>query len=305
MKNKINIDKMRNTRINNGSYIKHGKKMKELASKGLLPNQTLEGRKRISKSLKNSIACKNKIQILKEKTANKYGFITHEKSVSTIGDLYYNKNMSKKDIQNKYNSSNSFINIRIKEYNILFNNHKVISVILSGKEDVYDFTVDSSHNFALSSGVFVHNCFGERQHPEKFIMKVIKAILNGEKIQIHSDKTKTIPGSRFWIHARNVADAIMFILENGEVRDKYNIVGEREVDNLEMALTIANIINMDLDYELIDFHSSRPGHDLRYALDGTKLKEMGFTFKKNFYESLKQTIEWTLENKKWLYGEEK
>jgi dTDP-glucose 4,6-dehydratase len=144
------------------------------------------------------------------------------------------------------------------------------------------------------------NVFGERQHQEKFIPKCIKSILNGEKILIHSNPSKTKAGSRFWIHARNVASAVSFLMENGGIRDKYNVVGEREVDNLEMASLIAKIIGEPLHYEMVDFHSSRPGHDLRYALDGTKLKEMGFELPVNFIESLTRTVNWFMENPRWL-----
>ncbi len=144
------------------------------------------------------------------------------------------------------------------------------------------------------------NVFGERQHPEKFIPMTIKKVLNGETVIIHSDSTKTKPGSRHWIHARNVATALFFLLENAQQREKYNIVGEKEVNNLEMALFIAKILAKELKYEMVDFHSSRPGHDLRYALDGTKLKEMGLEYPLNFEQSLEKTVKWTLEHQKWL-----
>lgn len=144
------------------------------------------------------------------------------------------------------------------------------------------------------------NIFGERQHPEKFIPKVIRAVLTGEKVYIHADSSLTVSGSRFWIHARNVAQAILFLLEKGENRDKYNIVGEKEVSNLDMAKFIAEVLGKPLNFEMVDFHSSRPGHDLRYGLDGTKLKEMGFSYPKTFEESLTKTIQWTLNSPKWL-----
>lgn len=144
------------------------------------------------------------------------------------------------------------------------------------------------------------NIFGERQHHEKFIPKVIRAVLTGEKVYIHADRSLQVSGSRFWIHARNVAQAILFLLENGQNRDKYNIVGEKEVSNLEMAQFVAKVMGKPLNYEMVDFHSSRPGHDLRYGLDGTKLKEMGFEYPKTFEESLEKTIRWTLERPQWL-----
>jgi len=144
------------------------------------------------------------------------------------------------------------------------------------------------------------NAFGERQHPEKFIPMTIKKILSGEKVLIHADKTKTKPGTRFWIHCRNIANAIHFLLEKAEIRQKYNIVGEKEVNNLEMAQFIADVIGKPLDYEMVDFHSSRPGHDLRYALDGTKMEKMGWKLPIDFEKSLRKTIRWTLKNREWI-----
>jgi len=148
------------------------------------------------------------------------------------------------------------------------------------------------------------NCFGERQHPEKFIPKVIRKVLNGEVVTIHSDATKTIPGSRFYIHCRNVAHALHFLLDRFQFREKYNIVGEKEVTNLKLALLIADILEKPLEYELVDFHSSRPGHDLRYALDGSKMENMGWDLPVDFERSLERTVKWyfkSKENKRWLY----
>jgi len=146
------------------------------------------------------------------------------------------------------------------------------------------------------------NVYGERQHAEKYIPKVIKACLTGETLYIHSDETKTVPGSRHWIHARNVSDAVLFLLKNSENREKYNIVGEVELNNLDLASTIARIMQMPLNYELVDFHSSRPGHDLRYALDGSKMRDLGWKVPVNFESSLRNTVNWCLrdENMKWL-----
>lgn len=148
--------------------------------------------------------------------------------------------------------------------------------------------------------VNVMNAFGERQHVEKFIPKCIKYILEGKKIMIHSDITCKIPGSRFYIHARNIASAVLFLIENGKTKETYHVTGEKEVDNLSLAMFIANILNKKLDYELINFHEERPGHDLRYSLNGEKLFDIGFKLPVDFETSLKKVVLWTLENKKWL-----
>ncbi len=148
--------------------------------------------------------------------------------------------------------------------------------------------------------VNVMNAFGERQHVEKFIPLCLKKVLRGEKVFIHSYPDKKRSGTRFYIHARNIANAVLFLIRNGSIGEKYNISGEREVSNLEMAQLIAKFAGKTLDYEMVDFHSDRPGHDLRYGLDGSKLFGMGFKLPVDFEVSLRKTVEWTMENQEWL-----
>lgn len=146
------------------------------------------------------------------------------------------------------------------------------------------------------------NVIGERQNPEKYVPMTIKKILKGDTVLIHSDPTKTKPGTRYYIHARNVAAAILFLMSNAQLGDKYNIVGEKEIDNLELAQKIAVIIGKELKYELINFHESRPGHDLHYRLDGKKMYDMGWRLPVTFEKSLQNTVKWTLEHGEWLCG---
>lgn len=144
------------------------------------------------------------------------------------------------------------------------------------------------------------NVFGIRQHPEKFIPKVIRSVLNDEKIYIHANKDCTQSGTRHYISTEDVADAILFLLNNFKTGEKYNVVGKQETSNLELAQMVAEILGKDLKYELIDFHSSRPGHDLRYALDGEKMRNMGWVPRKELRERLKEVIYWTIKNDRWL-----
>ena len=175
-----------------------------------------------------------------------------------------------------------------------------------------------SKAFAFSFGLPVMvtrtmNCIGERQHPEKFIPKTVKAILNNEKVVIHG-----LPGnisSRKWIHARNVCDALIFLMDKGETIEKkyqndpshgiYHIVGE-ERNVLELANRISRIIKgrelEPSEIEYVDFHRTRPGHDLRYSLDGSKLKSLGFEYPLTLEQSFDKMIKWMIkpENRKWL-----
>lgn len=153
------------------------------------------------------------------------------------------------------------------------------------------------------------NVFGQRQHPEKYIPLCIRRVRDGEKITIHSDSSKTIPGSRHYIHAEDVADAVLFLLRNkmtfehewgGAKCPKFNIVGAEEINNYDLAKLIADTQNKPLNHEFVDFHSRRPGHDLRYALDGSKMKELGWTPGKTVRQRISEVVNWTLENDRWL-----
>lgn len=152
------------------------------------------------------------------------------------------------------------------------------------------------------------NLFGETQDAEKYTARLIKKIVNDEVVTVHGAEGNI--GSRFYLHARNAADAVLFIINNLPPKlyienvnfepDRYNIVGDKEMDNLELAKLVAKILGKELKYELTDFHKGRPGHDRRYALDGSKLKNLGWKAPMEFEESLKNSINWTLNNTQWL-----
>lgn len=144
------------------------------------------------------------------------------------------------------------------------------------------------------------NVFGERQHPEKYIPMVIRNILKREHVTVHANVDMTKAGVRSYLHARNVLKALLFLTNTHKIGDKYNIVGEKEMDNLALAQFIADVIGKPLNYTMVNFHESRPGHDLRYSLDGGKLKEMGFEYGSSFEESLTKVIKWYLAHPKWL-----
>lgn len=165
------------------------------------------------------------------------------------------------------------------------------------------------------------NVFGQRQHPEKFIPKCISKITRGEWLEIHSDETRTVPGSRHYIHGDDVADGVLFIMTHPELYEisgpsqqtcpstgtcpsagtcpKFNLVGPEEVNNLELATMISEIIGKELKYTLVDFHSSRPGHDLRYAISGERLKNLGWTPKESLRQRISEVVKWTIENPEW------
>lgn len=151
------------------------------------------------------------------------------------------------------------------------------------------------------------NIFGPRQHPEKFIPMCISKVRAGEKVLIHADATRTIPGSRHYIHVEDVADAIWFLVNLNSppsepgLCPKFNVVGKEELDNLTLAQYIAEGVGKPLRYELVDFHSARPGHDLRYALSGRRMAELGWEPKTSIRERIREVVEWTVENERWCF----
>ena len=154
------------------------------------------------------------------------------------------------------------------------------------------------------------NVFGERQHPEKFIPATIQKVRDGETVVIHADPSRTVAGSRMYIHAQDVAEGLMFILNLEDYQHtgdyghahcpKFNLVGTEEIDNLTLAQMIAAAVGQELKYEMTDFHTSRPGHDMRYALDGGLLKSLGWEPKIKLSERIKGMVDWTLANERWL-----
>lgn len=145
---------------------------------------------------------------------------------------------------------------------------------------------------------YTMNLFGERQHKEKLVAKSILKIANSETVQIHAklDDQGNVEyvGQRHWLHARNAANATLFLLKNGVAGEHYNVVGDTELHNDDLVKKIAKIMNKEPIIEYVDFSKSRPGHDRRYSLDGTKLNDMGWVQPLSFDESLQKTIDWCL-----------
>ena len=158
------------------------------------------------------------------------------------------------------------------------------------------------------------NLGSERQSPEKFVPKVIRAVLHGDEVTIHG--TPGDIGTRHWLHARSLADAICFLLAgrppalfpahappgapSADRPDRYNVAGPDRLDNLELANMIAAAAGKPLRYRLEAAPLSRPGHDLHYGLDGSKLAGMGWKPPVPFPESLAHTVRWTIAHPSWL-----
>jgi dTDP-glucose 4,6-dehydratase len=157
------------------------------------------------------------------------------------------------------------------------------------------------------------NIIGERQDVEKFIPKTISHLLAGKKMPVHASfDGEWNAGSRYYLHARNQADALVHISKNSykhklkfsegvQRPHRFHVGGERETWNDEMVNMIAGHMGLTGDWvDYQDVGSSRPGHDLRYALDRKTLEEWGWVPPVPFEESLHKVVEWTLVNREWL-----
>ncbi len=154
------------------------------------------------------------------------------------------------------------------------------------------------------------NNFGERQDVEKYVPKVIKKVLSGETVGVHAEQVdgEWISGSRIWLHARNHADALLHILNTVEPKfyqdqdtpESFNIAGDEEWDNLEIVRLVERYTRRNARFEMVDFHSSRPGHDMRYALDGSKLAATGWKMPIASEESFSRTVRWYMDHTDWL-----
>jgi dTDP-glucose 4,6-dehydratase len=120
-------------------------------------------------------------------------------------------------------------------------------------------------------------------------------ILRNEKIPVYADGKNV----REWLYVEDCAEGILEILEKGKIGEVYNLGSQQEIRNIEVVKLLLKILNKDK--KMIEFVKDRPGHDLRYSLDSSKIfKEIGWRAKMNFESGIKLTILWSLEHKNWL-----
>jgi len=154
--------------------------------------------------------------------------------------------------------------------------------------------------------VVISNCsnnYGPNHFPEKLIPLSINNILNKKALPIYG-KGENV---RDWLYVIDHASAIDVILHKGKIGDTYNVGGHNEWTNIDLIKLLCALMDEKLgnaagtSEQLISFVKDRAGHDLRYAIDATKLKdELGWVPSVTFEEGLSKTIDWYLENKDWL-----
>ena len=176
----------------------------------------------------------------------------------------------------------------------------------------YSASKASSDHFVRAYGetyglpFIISNCsnnYGQNQFPEKLIPLFINNILNKKSLPVYGDGNYT----RDWLYVIDHAFAIDLILEKGKVKETYNIGGFNEWKNIDLVKLLCQQMDKKLENpvgtseKLITYVKDRSGHDLRYAIDASKInKELGWKPTVTFEEGLSITIDWYLENKEWM-----
>lgn len=156
--------------------------------------------------------------------------------------------------------------------------------------------------------VLVTNCsnnYGPFHFPEKLIPLTIINALQGKPLPVYGAGTQV----RDWLYVDDHARALLAVLTRGEIGETYNIGGHCEEKNIDVVRTICSLLDelsptkfegIDKHEELITFVADRPGHDLRYAIDATKMeKELGWRPQETFDSGLRKTVQWYLKNESW------
>ena len=153
--------------------------------------------------------------------------------------------------------------------------------------------------------VVLTNCsnnYGPYHFPEKLIPVVILNALAGKDLPIYGDGSNI----RDWLYVEDHADALLLVVEKGELGRSYNIGGENERTNLELVRTLCGILDdlrpkaLGSYSDQITFVTDRPGHDARYAIDPTRIREeLGWRPSVTVEEGLRQTVQWYLNNEDW------
>ncbi len=155
-----------------------------------------------------------------------------------------------------------------------------------------------AYNIAFGLPVTITNCsnnFGPYQFPEKFIPLTITNLLEGKKIPVYGDGLYV----RDWLYVEDHCRAIDMVLQKGKIGETYLVGGMTELHpNIEIAKKIINLLGKD--ESSIEFVTDRPGHDRKYDVDWTKIKnELGWAPQHSFDEWLEKTVAWYRDNPEW------
>ncbi len=145
------------------------------------------------------------------------------------------------------------------------------------------------------------NIIGKSQNVEKFLPKIIEALFTGQRIFVDSDGLRNL-GSRKYLDVADVAEAIRLLITlgfEGKLPTRVHIAGEEEISNLELVEIISKFLNLEPIVEIKC--SDRPCYDLRYDLDSTYMKSLGWNPSRNIRATIEEIVRWTRDNPGWIH----
>jgi len=276
------------------------------------------------KVIQTDLTCPINPQMIKE-----IGHVDYMYHLAALSDVFFSVENPVYTIQNNVNSTLVMLEFarQVKpEQFIYFSTDEVYGPVKKGEAHKEWDTHRPSNAYAASKAACEDICysywrsydvpliitntmnnFGEMQSSSKFPVIIQKKVEAGEVVTIHGSEKEA--GTRFYIHSRNVADALLFITNTGVYHHqigkideplRYHIVGDECLSNLDMAKKIASLMDKPLKYEIVDFHKDNPAHDIHYGLQDSNLRSMGWKQPHSFDVSMKNTIEWQSVNKEWI-----
>lgn len=166
----------------------------------------------------------------------------------------------------------------------------------SASKAACELLVKAAHNTYDLPFIIVRSCnnYGMRQTPDKLIPRVIKCIINKDKIPVYGEGLQI----RDWMYTDDNGSAILKLLEKGELNEVYNISANEEYTNIDIIKNICDI--MGEGHKLISYVKDRPGHDFRYSVNSEKIRKLGWKPVYKFKDGLAKTIEWYIANSFYL-----
>jgi len=209
------------------------------------------------------------------KEGKKYLQVSTDEVYGSLGETGYFLETTPLDPHSPYSSSKTGADLMVKAY-----------------ADTYKMPVNITR---------CSNNYGPFQFPEKLIPLLINNCLNHKQLPVYGDGMNI----RDWLYVEDHCKAIDMVINNGRVGEVYNVGGHNERTNIQIVKTVIHYLNENVDKEiteaLIKYVEDRKGHDRRYGIDPTKIKnELGWYPETTFEVGIKKTIQWYLDNKDWM-----
>jgi len=242
------------------------------AAESHVDNSILDSFKFLETNILGTYYLLDAILEVKNRLDEKFKFM-HISTDEVFGDIYGNK---KKSLENDpYNPSSPYSASKASS------DHLVTA---------WGRTFKIPYNITYSC-----NNFGPNQNKEKFIPVIIHSIINNKKVPVYGNGNQM----RDWIYVEDNVEAIMKVATNGIINQKYNIGGDNLLSNKKLVKVICNILVNKFNFKknifnLINYVKDRPGHDLKYSQNSSKIKKIGWKSKYNIYQALEKTISWYL-----------